>query len=55
LSHGRFRLLHAQLVILRLNLGNQLPALHETAKIDRDAPQTPWDFDADGSLIEGHE
>jgi hypothetical protein len=47
--------LHTQLVILRLNLGNQLPTLYDAAEIDRNAAQTPWDFDADGGLIERHE
>jgi hypothetical protein len=55
LGHSRFRLLHTQLVILRLDLSDQLPALYNAAEIDRNAAQTPWDFDADGGLIERHE
>jgi hypothetical protein len=46
-------LLHVQLVILSIDLGDQLPLLHHTPKIDRDTAQAAGDLDADGGLIVG--
>jgi hypothetical protein len=44
-------LLHAQLIVLWIDLGNELSPLHYSAEINCDTPQAPWNLDTDRRLI----
>src|SRR6185369_13491610 len=55
LCHRRFSLLHAQLIVFRIELCDYLSLRNDTAEVNRDCADASRHFDADCSLIESGE